>query len=90
MTGRTPIAIQPVAPEYGIPDGQPLATNQVSALPEGSTVIAMWFGDKGAREYIVHREGGRIYARSQSDVAAGVFDREKVLTFVTRVWLAAL
>ena len=50
----------------------------------------MWFGDKGAREYIVHREGGRIYARSQSDVAAGVFDREKVLTFVTRVWLAAL
>ncbi|HVA25042.1 MAG TPA: hypothetical protein VMW62_11695 [Chloroflexota bacterium] len=70
-----------------VPDWLPLRTNQVSALPEGSTVIAMWPRNKGAQEYIVHRESGRIYARSQSDVAAGVFDREKVLTFVTSVWL---
>lgn len=69
------------------PDWLPLGTNQVSALPEGCTVLAMWSGDEGARQYIVHRESGRIYARSQSDVAAGLIDRDKVLTFVTRVWL---
>jgi hypothetical protein len=74
-------------PDDVVPDWLPLGTNQVSALPEGSTVIAMWDGDNHPREFIVHRESGRIYARSKSEVAGGTFDREKVLTFVTRVWL---
>ncbi|HEY8692166.1 MAG TPA: hypothetical protein VIR57_05430 [Chloroflexota bacterium] len=74
-------------PDEVIPDGLPLGTNQVSGLPEGSKVIAMWSGSNGPHEYVVHREGGRIYARSPSDVTDGVFDREKVLTFVSRVWL---
>ena len=70
-----------------VPDWPSLGTNQVAALPEGSKVIAMWSGSNGPHEYVVHRESGRIYARSQSDLAAGVLDREKVLTFVSRVWL---
>jgi hypothetical protein len=69
------------------PDWLPLGTNQVAALPEGSKVIAMWSGSDGPHEYIVHRESGRIYARSQSDVTEGVLDRDKVLSFTTRVWL---
>ena len=47
----------------------------------------MWSGDLGAREYVVHRESGRLYAVNQSDVEAGTFSRDKALTFVTRVWL---
>ena len=77
-------------PDSGVPDWPPLATNQVSALPEGSTVIAVCQGDQGPRLYTIHRESGRIYARSSSDVSAGVLDRAKVLTFVTRVWLPAV
>jgi hypothetical protein len=59
----------------------------VSALAEGSPVIALLTGEQAADEFTVHREGGRIYARSKVDVAAGVIDRQKVLTFVTPVWL---
>lgn len=65
-------------------------TNQVSALAEGSRVLAMWSGDRDAHEYIVHRESGRLYALSQPDVAAGVLDRNRVLTFLTRVWLCQI
>jgi hypothetical protein len=74
-------------PEDAVPDWPPLGTNQVSALPEGSTVIAMSGSEQRAQKFIVHRESGRIYARSESDVAGGAFDRQKVLTFMTRVWL---
>lgn len=79
--------IKPGMTEDVVPDWLPLGTDQVSGLPEGSAVIAMWDGNKHAQEFIVHREGGRIYARSKSDVAGGVLDRGKVLTFVNRVWL---
>lgn len=80
-------AVEPVRPEGAVPDWPPLASSQVSALPQGSTVIAACSSDDGPQLYTVHRESGRIYARSASDVSAGVLDRNKVLTFVTRVWL---
>jgi hypothetical protein len=79
--------MEAVGSDCPVPDWPPLGTNQVSALPEGSRVVAMWSGDLGAREYVVHRESGRLYAVNQSDVEAGTFSRDKVLTFVTRVWL---
>jgi len=83
------VAVALVAPEDGVPDWPPLASSQVSALPEGSTVIAVCSGDQGPQQYTVHREGGRIYARTGADVAAGVLNRVNELTFVTRVWLPA-
>lgn len=81
------MAIEAGSFDSGVPDWPPLASSQVSALPEGSRVLAMWSGDREAREYIVHRESGRLYALGQPEVAAGTFNRDKVLTFVTRVWL---
>lgn len=97
MTDPTALHDMPLVDEYAIDDSQtpdgaipdwpPLGTNQVSALPEGSTVIAMWGREGRPHTFTVHRESGRIYARSESDVAGGAFDRQKVLTFVTRVWL---
>lgn len=89
MRGLTLMAIEPVAPKDAEPDWPPLATDRVSALPEGTAVITACPGDQGPRQYTVHRESGRIYAQSPSDLEAGVLDREKVLTFVTRVWLPA-
>lgn len=83
------MAIDPIAPEDALPDWPPLATDRVSALPEGTTVIAVCPGEQGPRQFTVHRESGRIYAQSPSDVEAGVLDREKVLTFVSPVWLPA-
>jgi hypothetical protein len=83
------MATESASLHLGVPDWPALATNQVSALPEGSRVLAMWSGDRDAQHYTVHREGGRLYARTPTDMAAGVLDRERVLTFVTRVWLPA-
>ena len=86
-TTRTHIEAVVLAPQ--LPDWPALGSNQVSALPAGSSVIAVCVGDRDAQHYTVYRESGRIYARSPSDVAAGVLNRDKVLTFVTQVWLPA-
>lgn len=86
MIGRH-MALEPVAPDGGIPDWPSLASSQISALAEGSAVIAVRFSNDAPQRYKVHRQGGRIYARSAADVTAGILDRDKVLTFVSRVWL---
>jgi hypothetical protein len=89
VSGQEAMAAELGTSDNTVPDWPPLAGDQVSALPEGSTVIALWSDGQGPGQYTVHRESGRLYAQSTSDLASGVLNREKALTFVTRVWLPA-
>lgn len=72
-----------------IPDWPRMDTNQLSGAIEGSKVIVVWANGEGPSEYTIHRESGRLFGRSESDLAAKILDRQRELTFVDRVWAAA-
>jgi hypothetical protein len=63
-----------------------MGTNQLTGATEGSHVIVVWASGSGPYEYTIHREGGRVFGQSESDVTAHLLDRAKELTFVDRVW----
>jgi hypothetical protein len=69
-----------------VPDWPPMGTNQLSGASEGSRVIVMWASGDGPYEYTIHRESGRVFGQSASDLTAHLLDRAKELTFVDRVW----
>lgn len=78
------------------PEGEPLTSEEVAALGDGTSIIVKWSGGNGPHRYTVAHLGDDVVAATDDELVRGRLDIEKSLVppigfvgrerYHTRVW----